>query len=611
VKTSIATVSIAGSLREKISAIARAGFDGLEIFENDFVASDLSAADFRKAMADHDLTLDLYQPFRDFEGVTEDQLAANLERARRKFSLMRDLGADTILACSNVGTASVNDNGLFVEQLSALAELAAEFEVKVAYEALAWGRYVSTYDHAWRLVEQVNHPNLGVCLDSFHILSRGTSLETIDSIPGEKIFFLQLADAPLMSLDVLSWSRHHRLFPGEGGWDIPDFVHRVLRAGYAGPLSLEIFNDVYRQGSPSVTARDGHRSLTYLQDQISELRKAEGLSDLGLTKLAQAQSPNKFEFVEFSPGEGDDLEQLVTGLGFKRIGAHPRKNAQAFAAGDARVVINSEITSATPQLVAVGLDFDSKSQVMDRMRGLQYGLIARDVAHGESDFGLVCAPNGINFHILESSDGKPQWTNDFAATTEAQPGDSAIIGIDHVAIREASQHADESTLFLRSALGLELQAELDLPSEYGLVRSRSANNPSRSVRLALNVAPELGNTAKGANHIAFASEDIFKTASFAMSNRLNLLPVPSNYYVDLKARLGLADEFVQRLSEHNILFDQDSNGQFLHFYAVQLGQVFVEVVQRFSGYDGYGAYNSFIRLASQRAQDLQRAVITK
>jgi 4-hydroxyphenylpyruvate dioxygenase-like putative hemolysin len=129
------------------------------------------------------------------------------------------------------------------------------------------------------------------------------------------------------------------------------------------------------------------------------------------------------------------------------------------------VVINSEITSATPQLVAVGLDFDSKSQVMDRMRGLQYGLIARDVAHGESDFGLVCAPNGINFHILESSDGKPQWTNDFAATTEAQPGDSAIIGIDHVAIREASQHADESTLFLRSALGLELQAELGLEAQ--------------------------------------------------------------------------------------------------------------------------------------------------
>ncbi|MEY4411583.1 MAG: hypothetical protein RLZ69_1157 [Actinomycetota bacterium] len=260
-KTSIATVSIAGSLREKITAIARAGFDGLEIFENDFVASDLSPAAFRSTLADHGLTLDLYQPFRDFEGVGAEQLAANLERAKGKFALMNQLGVDTILACSNVGTAVEHNDQLFIDQLGTLAEVAAEFGVKVAYEALAWGRFVSTYDHAWDLVRSVEHPNLGVCLDSFHILSRGSSLDTIDQIPGEKIFFLQLADAPMMSLDVLSWSRHHRLFPGEGGWDIPDFVHRVLRAGYTGPLSLEIFNDVYRQGSPSVTARDGHRSL--------------------------------------------------------------------------------------------------------------------------------------------------------------------------------------------------------------------------------------------------------------------------------------------------------------------------------------------------------------
>ena len=36
-KTGIATVSIAGNLREKLAAIAAAGFDGLEIFEQDFL----------------------------------------------------------------------------------------------------------------------------------------------------------------------------------------------------------------------------------------------------------------------------------------------------------------------------------------------------------------------------------------------------------------------------------------------------------------------------------------------------------------------------------------------------------------------------------------------
>ena len=45
----------------------------------------------------------LYQPFRDFEGVDDQQLADNLRRAEAKFALMQRLGIDTILVCSNVG----------------------------------------------------------------------------------------------------------------------------------------------------------------------------------------------------------------------------------------------------------------------------------------------------------------------------------------------------------------------------------------------------------------------------------------------------------------------------------------------------------------------------
>ena len=48
-------------------------------------------------------------------------------------------------------------------------------------------------------------------------------------------------------MDVLSWSRHHRLFPGEGDFDLAAFVAHVMCTGYAGPLSLEVFNDIFRQ----------------------------------------------------------------------------------------------------------------------------------------------------------------------------------------------------------------------------------------------------------------------------------------------------------------------------------------------------------------------------
>ena len=173
-----------------------------------------------------------------------------------------------LLVCSSVSELAVDDDSLASEQLHQLATLAEEYGVRVAYEALSWGRHVNDYEHAWRIVEAADHPALGVCLDSFHILSRGTGLDGIGSIPSDKLFFLQLADAPLLAMDVLQWSRHHRCFPGQGGFDLPGFLHRVVAAGYRGPLSLEVFNDVFRQADPGPTAVDAMRSLLGLQEAL-------------------------------------------------------------------------------------------------------------------------------------------------------------------------------------------------------------------------------------------------------------------------------------------------------------------------------------------------------
>lgn len=204
--TSIATVCLSGSLIEKLHACAAAGFDGVEIFEPDLVVAEESPEEIR-ALADRlGLTLDLYQPFRDAEGVSEDVMSATLRRAEAKFVLMNRLGIDLMLVCSNVGTATVDSEDVSAAQLARLADLAGEYDVRLAYEALAWGTYVSDYRRAWRIVQQADHPRLGVCLDSFHILSRGHDPAAIADIPAEKIFFLQLADAPDLSMDVLSWS---------------------------------------------------------------------------------------------------------------------------------------------------------------------------------------------------------------------------------------------------------------------------------------------------------------------------------------------------------------------------------------------------------------------
>ena len=108
-----------------------------------------------------------------------------------------------------------------------------------------------------------------MCLDSFHILSRGDDPAGIRDIPGEKIFFVQLADAPAMHLDVLQLSRHYRCFPGQGDFDLTGFMAHVLRAGYDGPLSLEVFNDVFRQADADRTATDALRSLIALEESLA------------------------------------------------------------------------------------------------------------------------------------------------------------------------------------------------------------------------------------------------------------------------------------------------------------------------------------------------------
>ena len=138
-----------------------------------------------------------------------------------------------------------------------LGERAAARGLRVGYEALAWGRHVNDYRDAWEIVRRADHTSIGIILDSFHALAPSFPTMPIQSIPADKIFLVQLADAPKLGLDVLSWSRHFRCFPGQGDLPVGTFVEAVLATGYAGPLSLEIFNDQFRAGSAVRTATEG------------------------------------------------------------------------------------------------------------------------------------------------------------------------------------------------------------------------------------------------------------------------------------------------------------------------------------------------------------------
>src|SRR5467141_1995435 len=268
-KYSIATVSVSGTLDKKLRAIAAAGFDAVEIFENDLLSFSGSPRDVGQMCRDLGLSICAFQPFRDFEGMPEPQRTQNFRRAERKFDLMHKLGTDLLLICSNVSPASLGGIDRAAEDLRELGERASVQGLRVGFEALAWGRHVNDYRDAWEIVRRADHKSIGIILDSFHALAPSFPTLPIQSIPADKIFLVQLADAPKLGLDVLSWSRHFRCFPGQGDLPVDAFMEAIVATGYDGPLSLEIFNDQFRSGSAVRTATDGLRSLILLEVRLA------------------------------------------------------------------------------------------------------------------------------------------------------------------------------------------------------------------------------------------------------------------------------------------------------------------------------------------------------
>jgi 4-hydroxyphenylpyruvate dioxygenase len=595
VRTAIATVSLSGSLEEKLTAAAGAGFDAVELFEPDLIASRLGPREVRELADELGLDIPMYQPFRDFEGVGPQTFERNLRRARHKFEVMAELGADTLLVCSSVAPDAIDDAELSAAQLHRLAEEAADHGVRIAFEALAWGTHVSDYMDAWRIVELADHPSLGTCLDSFHILSVGSDPAGIREIPAEKIFFLQLADAPVIGLDVLQWSRHYRCFPGQGGFDLPHFMAHVTAAGYAGPLSLEVFNDVFRQADPDRIAVDAMRSLMTLEDSI------------GARSLPAPAELRGHAFVELSVGSesGPETERVLEAMGFAHVGPHRSKPVQLWQQGDARVLVGhgDERTGSDPLVVALGLESADPAASAARAEALLASRLERRRGPGEADLSAIAAPDGTSVFFCRTEAGTEGWLGDFLELEPDHDGDAHLRAIDHVVLSQPFDYFDEAALFYRSILGLEPHASQDLAGPDGLLRSRSLSDPAGRLRLALTV-PRLGGGAHGPlgelQHIAFVSDDAPAAARRMRDAGVPLLGIPDNYYDDLAARTELDDELVETFRDLGVLYDAEPSGEFLHFFTEMVGgRLFFEVVERRGSYRGYGAANSAVRLSAQ------------
>ena len=268
------TISLAGTLPAKLSAVRNAGFSQIMLSARDAVAHAEGLDDAVRAVRASGLRVTGFQVLRDFEGLSGHLHDYKVDVAKSMLETCHALGAGILLVCSSTSTHATQDPDALARDLRKLAMLALPLRIRIAYEGLSWGRTINEFTTAWDIVCRADAPNLGIGIDSFHILATRTLLDDLELLDPAKIYLVQLSDFMWQEVrtveERVATARHFRVFPGEGVHSgvLADLVTRLDRIGYRGDYSFEVFNDDYQQMPLPTVAERARRSALWLSEDV-------------------------------------------------------------------------------------------------------------------------------------------------------------------------------------------------------------------------------------------------------------------------------------------------------------------------------------------------------
>jgi sugar phosphate isomerase/epimerase len=268
------TITLAGPLEAKLAAMKDAGFSQVMLKANDIVGHPGGIQAAVQAVRDSGLRGTGFQVLRDFEGLSGHLHHYKVDIAKSMLEMCAALECKVLLVCSSTSAHASQDLDHIARDLRKLAMLAIPYGIKIAYEALSWGRTVNEFTTAWDVVCRADCPNLGMGIDSFHIFAAKTPLDEIDYLDPSKIFLVQLADFMWQETKTfeerMTTARTFRVFPGEGvhSEQLVDLVLKLDALGYAGDYSFEVFNDDYVQMPLPFVAERARKSALWLAEDV-------------------------------------------------------------------------------------------------------------------------------------------------------------------------------------------------------------------------------------------------------------------------------------------------------------------------------------------------------
>jgi 4-hydroxyphenylpyruvate dioxygenase len=336
---------------------------------------------------------------------------------------------------------------------------------------------------------------------------------------------------------------------------------------------------------------------------------------------------NGFDYLEFYVGNAYQAAHFYRNLyGFKPIafsgletGVRDRASI-VVEQNDIRLVLTTALTPDHPITRHVSLHGDDVRDIAFTVEDAEaaYKAAIRNGAHsilpptelkdrrGHMVKATVAAL-GATVHSFIQRDGHfdGAFLPDFELIENPPPAvPTGLTSIDHIAISVEAHTLNRMVDFYYEVLGFHESFSEDVMTEYSSMNSKVVENSTGAVKFPM-VEPAPGRRKSqideylsfhfgpGAQHIAFASDDIISSVRALRANGNIFLRTPDSYYSVLKERVGDFDEEVEALRELNILVDGDEWGYLMQIFTKPVmtrPTIFTEVIQRKHA-RGFGAGN--------------------
>ena len=259
------------TLDERLVAARAGGYRSMSVFPFDVAGwrdEGLDLADIRRRCGVAGVGIDVVDPFAQWlpdreppEGLSDDDRAFTDFDEDEILDMAVGLGARAVNLVEPYGQPV--ETGLAVERFGHVCDRAAEEGLRVQLEAMPFSG-IADLDAAWEIVRRADRPNGGLTLDVWHVLQAGDDPLARSRIPADRIFTVQLADAPAPVGDDLMTELYRRVLPGEGVLDVAGIVASLRTAGALDEVGIEVFGPGLTSLPPDEIGRRTRRALAAL-----------------------------------------------------------------------------------------------------------------------------------------------------------------------------------------------------------------------------------------------------------------------------------------------------------------------------------------------------------